>query len=670
MRRSLFVSLSAIAIAAATVAIGAAPASAAPRSTLRDSRPAWATPAARRAAAHAADRMQFRVYLQMRDRAGAEATARAVSDPASPSYRKFLTPAQVRDRFAPTAASVAAVQSWLAGQGLRPGYVPPNNQFVEATGTVDKVQRAFGTTLGVYAVRGKTLRAPDTELSVPASLASTIQAVIGTDQSMSLLKPNAIAVDPDTPTPPVPGSATTSAAPVSPSSAPPPSGFRNARPCSAYWGEAVDTTDPAYDGYPSPLPYAPCGYVPRQLRQVYGVQQLVDQGLDGRSTTVAIVDAFASPTIFKDASTYAKRNDPQFPLRSSQFSQLVFPANHDLEGPNQCDASGWYGEESLDVEAVHGMAPGANILYVGSSDCQDPSIDKALNEIVSKKLAQIISNSYGNLGEDIPGDEVGAFENIAVQAVLQGIGVYFSSGDSGDEGTNLDQPSPDFPASSPWVTAVGGTSLGIGDDGQRVLETGWETGRSVLTDGAWTPPAPGQYLYGSGGGTSRLFRQPWYQRDVVPDTLSTRNQPEGRKGRTVPDISMVGDPNTGMLIGLTQRFPGETRYDEYRIGGTSLSAPLFAGVMALADDINGQPNGFVNPTLYQRVQGTAGILDITHKKAADVRVDFVNGVNRYAGYRTSVRTFDYDGLTIRTSPGYDRVTGLGVPNGRQFLFRL
>ena len=118
-----------------------------------------------------------------------------------------------------------------------------------------------------------------------------------------------------------------------------------------------------------------------------------------------------------------------------------------------------------------------------------------------------------------------AFDAISESAVAQGIGLYFSSGDSGDEVANLGgAPTPDFSASSPWVTAVGGTSTGIDQNGNRVLETGWETGKSVLAgthnNKHWKPVAPGFYLYGSGGGTSRLYAQPSYQVGVVPDALA------------------------------------------------------------------------------------------------------------------------------------------------------
>ncbi len=364
------------------------------------------------------------------------------------------------------------------------------------------------------------------------------------------------------------------------------------------------------------------------------------------------------------------RHDPTHPLQPSQFSQLIFKATRKLQGPNQCDASGWYGEETLDVEAVHAIAPGASILYVGASDCLDVSLDKALNDVVANERAHIVSNSYGDFGEDIAPDEVVAFEQIVEQAVAQGIGVYFSSGDDGDEVATLGRAEPDFPASSPFVTAVGGTSLGVGAGGNVVLETGWETGKSTLDRNTWVPGPPGDFLYGSGGGTSRLFRQPKYQKNVVPHEIAVANGKPA--GRVIPDISMVGDPNTGMRVGQTQKFSKKegVHYDEYRIGGTSLSCPLLAAVVALADDLAGAPHGFINPALYGKTRKANALRDIQHVNGADVRVDFVNGLDAADGTVTSVRTFDFAGLAISTTPGYDRTTGLGVPAGRAFLLNL
>jgi subtilase family serine protease len=640
VRRTLTLLSVAAAAVGLSVAVPAA-AGAAGTASLPNSHPTWARSGNKVAATAADTRIGFSVYLKMREQAGAEAVAAAVSDPNSSSYRHYLSPAQVRSRFAATNATVRAVRNWLSSTGLTVGATASNNAYVEASGTAAQIQRAFAVHLNVYSVKGQHRRAVDANLSLPSSILPSVVSVNGLNQSLS--KP------------------LTSGAAASPAVAPPPPGFRNAPPCGSYYGQKIDTTDPPYNG--QHLPYAPCGYKPGQMRSAYGIAGTVDRGVSGRGQTVAIIDAFASPTLYADAAKYASLNDPGHPLTSAQFSEYVFPenaANEDL-----CDASGWYSEQSLDVEAVHGMAPGAHILFVGASDCLDSSLVQALNYVVAGRLADVVSNSYGDLGEDgIPADEIQAYNQIAIQGALEGMTINFSSGDSGDEVANVGRPEADFPASDPWVTAVGGTSLGIGANGKTVVETGWETTKSTLSNGAWGPAA---YLYGSGGGTSRLFAEPRYQRGVVPDSLARMNQTGNNRGRVVPDISMDGDPNTGFLIGETQTFPDGVYYDQYRIGGTSLSAPLFSGVMAVSNQLVHFDHGFINPVLYQFTSRTRAIIDVRHVTGGVVRVDFANGVDATDGTVTSVRTFDFQGLAIHTAPGYDNVTGLGRPNGLAFL---
>jgi len=131
---------------------------------------------------------------------------------------------------------------------------------------------------------------------------------------------------------------------------------------------------------------------------------------------------------------------------------------------------------------------------------------------------------------------------------------------------------------------------------------------------------------------------------------------------------MVGDPNSGMLEGQTQTFPdGSVQYGEYRIGGTSLSSPLFAGLMALADQAAGHPHGFANPALYAAA-AFGGYHDIVNPTStvAVVRVDFNNSVDASGGTTTSLRTANQTG-TLHTIAGYDDVTGVGTPIGAALI---
>jgi subtilase family serine protease len=650
------------ALAAAGVTVGTAGA-AAGRTKLAGSVPSWATAAHRVGATNGATKVGFRVYLPWRGGGEAAALAQSVSTPGRAASGHFLSPAEFRSRFSPTAKDTGAVTNWLRGQGFAIGTTPANRHYVEAVGTVAQAAAAFDTSFANYSYSGATLRAPQRELSVPAGLPA-ISAVVGLDESAVLIRPEA-----------KPG-------------ATPPGAFVNGRPCSAYWGEKTVASDPALDGTAlpaSPPDWAPCGYAGAQLQGAYGLSGAIGRGNNGSGVTVAVIDAYASPTIVTDVNTYSSRHGPPtivsdietysaahgLPSTNGLFHQIVAPGIFlRPQNPAQ-NPQGWSGEETLDIEAVHTMAPGASIVYVAAPN-NYADLDSALNHVVDRHLADIVTNSYGFSTEALPPGYIKPFNDTLIQAAAEGISVLFSSGDNGDEtgGNPAVAPTPDWPASSPWVTAVGGTSLGVNSANGRQFELGWETTRASLDGGAWGTPS---YLYGSGGGTSRIFAQPSYQAGVVPDAIAKRYG--GPAMRVVPDVAAVGDPTTGMLVGQTQRFPdGTDRYSEFRLGGTSLSSPLFAGMLALAEQNRGSSFGLANPALYAAA-GTSAYNDITKAALSTyigaVRSDYVNGVDPSDGYVYTARYFDQDdALTIHVAPGYDDVTGVGSPNGDAWLAAL
>lgn len=312
---------------------------------------------------------------------------------------------------------------------------------------------------------------------------------------------------------------------------------------------------------------------------------------------------------------------------------------------------------------VHTMAPGANIVYIGTPNNRR-DLDAAVNTVVSKHLADIVTNSYGFPTEALPPGYILPMHNTFVQAALEGIGVYFASGDNGDEtfGGPANLATPDFPPSDPFVTAVGGTTLAVGASSNYLFETGWGTTKYPLNCSGFLSASNNKwcnqstYLYGSGGGTSRIFAEPSYQVGVVPTALSGRY---GGAGRVVPDVATDGDVQTGMLVGQTQTFASGPAYNEYRLGGTSLASPLMAGIMADAQQASGRSIGFANPLLYSLP--TSAFHDVTHIPGAVVRVDYANTVDGSAGLLYSARTFDQTN-TLATTPGYDDVTGLGSPS--------
>ncbi len=634
--------------------------------------------------------VEFDVGLALRDPAGAAALAREVSGPSSAGYGRYLTPAEWEARFSPAQSSVEAVSSWLRAHGIAVQGVTPDRMTIQASAPAATVEAAFASALGEFKAAGHVVRLAKRALSVPSSIAALISGVVGVDQGV--VKPQGL-TGADT------RGAKRSAARTG-SALPPP--FVVGKPCSKYFGQKLDTTDPPYGkGYPEVLPYAPCGYTPSQLQSAYGLAGAIAGGVNGKGVKVAIVDALASPTLFADAHQYSENNQPGATLEKSQFSELL---DKPFEISEECIAEEeWADEQHLDVEAVHAMAPGAKILYVGAKTCSLAALESAVQQVVDGHLASIVTDSWANNALLEPEEARKAFDNVLMMAVGTGVGVQFSSGDEGDEFVTVGTNSPDYPSSSPYATAVGGTSLEVGKHGERLGEFGWSTGRSVLCTElleeleypgctsskleAWLPGPPGEYQYGGGGGTSIYYAEPAYQEAVVPAALAERYSGlTGTRNRVVPDISMDGDPSTGFRLGETQEFPGGPRYNEYRLGGTSLSSPLLAGELADADQAAGKALGFVNPLLYKLASLPAtyegAFYDVVPGgKQALARIDYLNEINAREGVLTSVRTIEYEGKQeycdeagncekekniLSTNAGFDSMTGIGAP-GAGFL---
>jgi subtilase family serine protease len=583
----------------------------------------------------------------MRDEAGAVATLQAISDPSSARYSHWLSNADFHSRYAPASSDVAAVQSWLRSEGFRVTATLPSGMYVEASGSAAQVESTFATSLHNYSYLGKKVRANATALSLPAStpaaVSNVITGVVGVDQGAALKQP------------------------AGKEPGPPPGARYGVQPCSAYYAEkSADAQPPAYGKH---QPYTVCGYGPQQLQSAYGESGLLSSGIDGRGVTVAITDAYAAPTILQDAQKYNQVH--QQPLFApGQFSQIT-PGPNGFDHTHECGPQGWYGEETLDVEAVHAMAPGAKIVYVGASDCLS-GLDNAWASAIDNHIADVITNSWTNGTDDINllgSSYVAFYQQFSLEAALTGITVNFSSGDSGDHtsgGTDLPSKTVEFPADLPYVTGVGGTSVLVGSRGQWLGEYGWQNAYSNLTNGAWTPPPPGPYNSGGGGGTSQLFNQPFYQAGRVPTSISEYYG--STPMRAVPDIAMDADPNTGMIVGETQVFPDGTYWDQYRIGGTSLSSPLLAGVVAVADQAHHQALGFINPLYYQML-GTSALHDIVAPTSplAQVRTDYVNFLDNSQGKSYRLQTIDVQSSTLHDTPGYDNETGVGTPRGPAFF---
>jgi subtilase family serine protease len=637
-----------------TATVATASASAASPATLAGTAPAWATASADRGAVAPGTSVTSTVYLAGKNQAGMAAYAEAVSTPGNASYHKYLTTAGFQSAFGTTAAQVTAVEAWLRSAGLH--VLTANTQEIEASGTAAQSEAAFSTSLHNYSVKGKTYRAPSSDVKVPASVASDVLTVNGLDDMPTYAAPSSLI-----------NTAATEAQLTGQKSTVTKGSdgadYIGQTPCSSYYGQIKDTTAPAEDGTKD-NPYVICGYVPSQLRSAYGVTG----GVNGRGVTIAIVDAYGSSDILADADEYAKdHGDPTF--KSGQFIDTETPA--DWTNQAACGgAAGWAPEEHIDVESAHAMATGATIHYYGANSCEDPDLLASLQQIVNTHSADIISDSWGEVVYSTTGNEstteMAAYDQVFEQAAIEGIEVNFSAGDCGAEipttscGTNdtSSEPQSDWPASSAWVTAVGGTSLAIGKSGQTEWNTAW--GTDIFLDGGTSWSEFGWY-FGGGGGTSATVSQPFYQRGIVSHTLAT-TLPTGVKTaqpmRVEPDVSMDADPYTGFLVGQTQTLPdGSTGYGESAWGGTSLASPLFAGLQADAMELQHYvPVGFANPAIYARY-GSPTYYQVTSKSP---------GTKVFNDFPTATGGTDYavdfgDTQILEATPGFNDVTGVGTP---------
>jgi hypothetical protein len=494
------------------------------------------------------------VYLADQNAAGLTAFAKAVSTPGSAQYHHYLTAAQAQAAFAPTAAEAQSVEGWAAGNALQVGAATSGfGAYVQVTGTAGAIAHAFGVKFGSYQVGAKKhaqrFWAPEETASVPASIRGDVLTVTGLDSAKHQATPGETLP-------------------------PPPQNYFIAPWSSAYYGQKVaagpygtvagtKTKIPTVNGQAQP--WTNTGYTPAQVRGAYNVGK---SGETGKGVTVAIIDAYTPSTLGSDASEYAQwaahqpGGNPALDkaFAKGQFKVVQHPGatTYDDTSAADCGASGWYGESTLDVESVHGMAPNANVTYIGASDCTDQGLGNAVAYVVNTHAASIVTDSWGE-----PFDTsslVSVYDQLFEAGASEGIGFFFSAGDSGYEDPNYEDPTDqvevDYPDSSPWVTSVGGTSLAIGKNQNYEGETSWGTFLNPLTvsskgKSSWTFAATdtrdevvnGLYDGSSGGGVSTSYAQPWYQKNVVPTKLDHLQHRDDRLRH--PHAGLQREPDQG-----------------------------------------------------------------------------------------------------------------------------
>jgi subtilase family serine protease len=635
---------------------------------LTGTEPAWASGAKPIGPARSTSALTTQVYLAG-DASGLTAYAQAVSDPQSRDYLRFLSPAQVDSRFSAGPRAVAAVENWLVGSGLKVSRVSPDQ--IDATGTIADTEEAYGTKLYEFKTSAGTFRAPDSNARVPASIAGDLLSIGGLENRPTLMHPADLVTQLGTVRPglnhgKLPMSTGADGAP-----------YLGPTPCSSYWGQHLDTTDPEING--AHQPYDICGYTPSQLRGAYDLTARQT----GAGVTVAIVDAYASSTITADADKYAADHGAR-PFGHGQFKQTATPA----QWTDQAVCGDWSPEETLDVEAVHALAPNANIHYYGANSCNDSDFLAVLSSIVDHRSADVINDSWGEVISSTAGNEppstIAVYNQLFQRAVAEGIEVVFAAGDCGAEvpttvcgaADTSSQPQADFPSSDPYVTSVGGTAVEIGKRRNFERAVPWGDDGSVLAGSIWLSLAsdgyqPNGWLFGGGGGASGPsitqafpgFSQPWYQKGVVPASLA-ESLPTGQTAsspmRVTPDVSMDADPYTGFLIGETQLLPdGSTGYAESSVGGTSLATALFAALVADSQQSHRMPRGFVNPTLYWDYSHRAGYFHEIVSPAASSAPYTILASGGITSPPMAIQLGDDQPLIA--TPGYNDATGVGMP---------
>lgn len=517
-------------------------------------------------------------------------------DPASPRYHQWLTPEQFRAQFGLSDTDISKVTGWLASQGFTVTEVARSGTFVRFSGTVAQAQQAFGTEVHSVTINGESHFADRTAPSLPVAIAAVTSAITGLDD----FRPKSHHVQQIVP---APGTTNTPGVP-----------------------------QPQFTSSSSGNHYL----APGDFYTIYDEKPLIASGVTGTGVTIAVMgqsDIYtADIAAFRSASGLAA-NTPAVKLYGADPG---IPSSDDLV------------EGELDVEWAGAIAPGATILYVNAVN----AIDGSLTEAIDNNLAPVISMSYGDCEPNFGASQLAYYSQLLQQAAAQGISITAASGDAGatdcdySTGTATHGYAVDFPGSSPLVTSAGGTEFNEGS-GTYWSATNDANGGSALSyvpEMVWNDDSTYQ-LSSSGGGRSVYFPKPaWQTGTGVPADFS----------RDVPDVSFSASPAHDPYLICTNGFctSGFRNGSGYldTVGGTSVTAPEFAGLLALAVQKTGGRIGNANPVIYALANSTY---------AANVFHDVTTGSNASVCATGSTDCASGGPIGFAATAKYDLATGWG-----------
>lgn len=530
-------------------------------------------------------RISLSLGLRPRNQAMLQAYMSGLSRPGSAIYRHFLTPAQYAALFSPTPAEYSAVQHYVQSQGFTVTGTYNHRLLLNFSGTVSQVEQVFHVTLRNYVAADKHVYyANDTAPALPQWLAPQVLSLTGLNNAARLSHP-----------------------PVFSSS----HSIMQSQFCPPHGSNYI---------------------TPDQVASVYDLNGLYNNHMQGEGQTIALfeLDTF----VMSDLTHYA-----------ACYGQSHTPVQTVVVGSNPVSTDGGVVEVELDAEMILSAAPHLGRLVIYEAANTDAGSLAEWAQIVQDAVP-VVSTSWGQC-EALMNPQVAQEENVLfTAAAVQGQTIFAAAGDTGSadcirEDSTHTQVNADDPAGQPYIVAVGGTRLLLSQSGGYGSETTWND----------APNVPPGYAGGAGGGgISQFWQAPaWQSAPGVHNSYSsgTPCNVSGQICREVPDVALNASPLMGYPVYCTSLAAGcSSQTNWFNVGGTSAAAPLWAAILALANQSalhsGGLSLGFIAPLLYQIASNNTMYAASFH--------DVTTGTNDYNNYNSGAYPATAD---------YDQATGLG-----------